>query len=49
MSVSQELLDCSNSDENFQKHVKANDESWMYGKDIETSTFVALTKKAHQS
>ena len=35
VTVSQELFDCSNADENFMKNV-TGDETWMYGYDVET-------------
>ena len=34
--VSQELLDRSNTDENFLKNVITGDETWVYGYDVET-------------
>jgi len=36
VSVSQELLDLSNTDENFLKNVITGDETWVYGYDVET-------------
>jgi len=33
---SQELLDRSNTDENFLKNVLTGDETWVYGYDVET-------------
>jgi hypothetical protein len=36
LSVSQELFDRSNADENFLKNVIAGDETWDYGYNIET-------------
>jgi hypothetical protein len=36
VTVSQELFDCSNADENFLKNVISVDETWVYGYDIET-------------
>jgi len=36
VSVSQELLDRSNTDENFLKNVITGDETWVYGYDVET-------------
>ena len=33
---SQELLDRSNTDENFLKNVITGDETWVYGYDVET-------------
>ena len=35
-SISQELLDRSNTDENFLKNVITGDETWVYGYDDET-------------
>jgi hypothetical protein len=34
-TVSQELFDCSNADENFLKNVITGDETWLYGYNIE--------------
>jgi len=36
ITVSQELLDRSNTDENFLKNVIIGDETWVYGYDVET-------------
>ena len=36
ITVSQELLDHSNTDENFLKNVMTGDETWVYGYDVET-------------
>ena len=36
VTVSQELLDFSNADENFLKNVITGDETWVYGYDVET-------------
>jgi len=36
VAVSQELLDHSNTDENFMKNVITGDETWVYGYDVET-------------
>ena len=36
VTVSQELLDRSNTDENFLKNVITGDEMWVYGYDVET-------------
>jgi len=36
VTVSQELLDRSNTDENFLKNVITGDETWVYGYDVET-------------
>jgi hypothetical protein len=36
VTVSQELFDRSNVNENFLKNVSAGDETWVYGHDIET-------------
>ena len=36
VTVSQELLDRSNTDENFLKDVITGDETWVYGYDVET-------------
>ena len=36
VTVSQELLDRSNTDENFLKNVITCDETWVYGYDVET-------------
>jgi hypothetical protein len=36
VTVSQELLDHLNNDENFQKNVTTGDETWVYGYDVET-------------
>jgi len=36
VSVSQELFDRSNADENFLKNVITGDETWVYGYDVET-------------
>jgi hypothetical protein len=36
ITVSQELLDHSNTDENFLKNVITGDETWVYGYDVET-------------
>jgi hypothetical protein len=36
VTVSQELLDCSNTDENFLKNVITCEETWVYGYDVET-------------
>ena len=35
VTVSQELIDRSNADENFLKNVKTGDETWVYGYDVE--------------
>ena len=35
VTVSQELFDCSNADENFLKNVITGDETWVYGYDVE--------------
>jgi len=35
-TVSQELFDRSNADENFLKNVITGDETWVYGYDVET-------------
>jgi hypothetical protein len=35
ITVSQELFDCSNADENFLKNVITGDETWVYGNNIE--------------
>ena len=57
VSVSQELLDRSNTDENFLKNVITDDETWVYGYNVETkvqsSQWVGKSsprpKKARQS
>jgi hypothetical protein len=36
VTVSLELFDCSNAEENFLKNVITGDETWMYGYDIKT-------------
>jgi len=36
VTVSQELFDCSNANENFLKNVITGDETWVYGYDAET-------------
>ena len=36
VTVSQELIDRSNADENFLKNVKTGDETWVYGYSVET-------------
>jgi len=36
VTVSQELSDCSNADENFLKNVITGDETWVYSCDVET-------------
>ena len=36
VTVSEELLDRSNNDENFLKNVITGDETWVYGYDVET-------------
>ena len=36
VTVSQELFDRSNVDENFLKNVITSDETWVYGYDVET-------------
>jgi len=36
VTVSQELLGRSNTDENFLKNVITGDETWVYGYDVET-------------
>ena len=36
VTVSQEPLDRSNTDENFLKNVVTGDETWVYGYDVET-------------
>ena len=36
VTVSQELFDRSNADENFLKNVITGDETWVYGYDVET-------------
>ena len=36
VTVSQELLDRSNTDKNFLKNVITGDETWVYGYDVET-------------
>ena len=36
VTVSQEPLDRSNTDENFLKNVITGDETWVYGYDVET-------------
>jgi hypothetical protein len=36
VTVSQELLDRSNTDENFLKNVITGDETWVFGYDVET-------------
>ena len=36
VTVSQELLDRSNADENFLQNVITGDETWVYGYDVET-------------
>jgi hypothetical protein len=36
VTVSQELLDLSSTDENFLKNVITGDETWVYGYDVET-------------
>ena len=36
ITVSQELLDSSNTNENFLKNVITGDETWVYGYDVET-------------
>jgi hypothetical protein len=35
VTVSRELFDRSNADENFLKNVKTGDEMWVYGYDID--------------
>jgi len=37
VTVSQELIDRSNTDENFLKNVITGDETWVYGYDVETN------------
>ena len=57
VTVSQELFDCSNADENFLKNVITVDETWVYGYDVETKVqssqwmgkLSPRSKKAHQS
>ena len=57
VTVSQELLDRSNTDENFLKNVITGDETWVYGYDVEikvqSSQWVGKSsprpKKARQS
>jgi len=57
VTISQELLDRSNTDENFLKNVVTGDETWVYGYDVETkvqsSQWMGKSsprpKKAHQS
>ena len=36
VTVTQELFDRSNADENFLKNVITGDETWVYGYDVET-------------
>ena len=36
VTISQELFDRLNSDENFMKNVITGDETWLYGYDVET-------------
>ena len=57
VTVSQELFDRSNADENFLKNVITGDETWMYGYDVEIKVqssqwmgkLSPRTKKARQS
>jgi len=37
VTVSQELLDRSNTDENVLKNAITGDETWVYGYDVETN------------
>jgi hypothetical protein len=56
-TVSQNLFDHSNADENFLKNVITGDEMWVYGYDMETKAqssqwvgkLLLQPKKAHQS
>jgi len=56
VTVSQELFDRSNADENFLKNVITGDETWVYGYDVETKVqssqwmgkFSPRPKKARQ-
>ena len=41
-TVSQELLDRSNTDENLLKNVITGDETWVYGYDVETKVQLLL-------
>jgi len=57
VTVSQELFDCSNADENFLKSVITGDETWVYSYNVETNVqslqwmgkLSPRPKKAHQS
>ena len=57
VTISQELFDHSNADENFLKNVITGDESWVYGynveKKVQSSQWMGKLsprpKKAHQS
>jgi len=57
VTVSQELFDHSNADENFLKNVITGDETWVYGYDVETKVqssqwmgkLSPRPKKAHRS
>jgi len=57
VTVSQELFDCSNADENFLKNVITGDETWVYGYDVETEVqssqwrgkLLPRPKRAHHS
>jgi histone-lysine N-methyltransferase SETMAR len=48
VTISQELLDQANSDENFLKNIVMGDETWVYGYDVETkaqsSQWVKVTR-----
>ena len=48
ITVSQELLDRSNTDENFLKNVVTGEETWVYGYDVETKVQL-LVKIFHYS
>ena len=42
VTVSQELFDCSNADENFLKNVITGNETWVYSCDVETKVQSSL-------
>jgi hypothetical protein len=46
VTVSQELFDHSNADENFLKNVVTGDETWVYGYDIETKATKESTSES---